>query len=53
MLGLMIKAGIINIRRGIFIPTPIDSDFSGAGNTIDSDSTSYHLGLSKCLGNSH
>ncbi len=30
--------------------TPIEGDFSGAGNTIDTDATSYHLGLAHKLG---
>lgn len=50
-IGLMLTVGSYKILTGLSLyQSPIDSDFSGAGNTIDTDSTSYHLGLSKTFG---
>tara|TARA_B100000925_G_scaffold291342_1_gene279063 strand:- start:7522 stop:8817 length:1296 start_codon:yes stop_codon:yes gene_type:complete len=51
-IGFMIKLASFDILSGLsFYQSPFDSEFSGAGNTIDTDINSYHLGLAKSFGN--
>ena len=50
-LGGVFSIGNYKLMGGLSTyETPLDSDFSGAGNTIDSDSTAYHFGLAHKLG---
>jgi hypothetical protein len=50
-IGLMIRASSkINLSFGMFYrPTPLDSDFSGAGNSIDTDVLTFSTGPSTRL----
>jgi hypothetical protein len=50
-LGAMVRLGRYQILSGVsHYQSPLDSDFSGSGNTIDSDVTSYHLGITRSIG---